>query len=110
VEVDPGVHKLLFDAIQTKRLIRFTYKNKERIVEPHDYGIQKGVERLLAWQVGGESSNRLPGWRWFDVADMQELLLLKRSFPGGREVPGKHHQWDEIFIRVEPPERSTRKQ
>jgi hypothetical protein len=92
-----------YSAIENKRLIRFKYQGKERIVEPHDYGIQKGVARLLSWQVSGESSGRLPGWRWFDVGDMSEFEVLDRTFPGNRDVSGKHHQWDKIFIRVAPP-------
>jgi predicted DNA-binding transcriptional regulator YafY len=103
VAVDPGLHQLLYSAIQNRRLIRFRYKNKERIVEPHDYGIQKGIARLLSWQVGGQSGGRLPGWRWFDVPSMQNIEVLERSFPGNREVSDKHHQWDQIFIRVAPP-------
>ena len=105
VAVDPGLHQLLYGAIQNKRVIRFRYKNKERIVEPHDYGIQKGITRLLSSQIGGQSSSRLPGWRWFDVADMQDAEMLERTFPGNREVSGKHHQWDQIFIRVAAPEK-----
>ena len=32
-------------AIHNKRLVEFVYKNgRPRIVEPHDYGIRKGVE------------------------------------------------------------------
>lgn len=100
--VDSELHNLLYSAIQTKRLIRFLYHGKERIVEPHDYGIQKGIARLLSWQVGGQSSGRVPGWRWFDVAVMQDIEMLGQSFPGNRNISGNHHQWDEIFIRVAP--------
>ena len=103
VAVDPGLHQLLYGAIQNKRLIRFRYQNKERIVEPHDYGIQKKIVRLFSWQIGGQSGGQLPGWRWFDVADMQDVEILERSFPGNRNVSGKHHQWDQIFIRVASP-------
>lgn len=103
--VDSGLHELLYGGIQNKRLIRFRYKNKQRIVEPHDYGVQKGIARLLVWQVGGQSSNHLPGWRWFDVAEMQEVVVLDRMFAGNREVSGEHHHWDEVFIRAAPPEK-----
>jgi predicted DNA-binding transcriptional regulator YafY len=103
--VDQELHQLIFSAVENKRLIQFTYKGNERIVEPHDYGIQNGIARLLSWQVGGQSSGRLPGWRWFDVSNMQDLEMLDKSFPGNREVSGKHHQWDKIFIRVEPPKK-----
>ena len=108
VAVDPELHQLVYGAIERKRLIRFRYQNKERIVEPHDYGIQKGIAKLLSWQVGGQSSGSIPGWRWFEVADMQDVEMLSRSFPGNRDGSGEHHQWDEIFIRVAPPEKSAR--
>lgn len=108
VAIDPE-HQLLYRAIQNKGLIRFSYKNKERVVEPHDYGIQKGIARLLSWHIGGQSSSRLPGWRWFDVADMKSMEVLEKTFPGNRAVPsGQHHQWDEVFIRVALPEDSKK--
>ena len=86
VAVDPGLHQLLYGAIQNKRLIRFRYKNKERIVEAHDYGIQKRIARLLSWQIGGQSSSRVPGWRWFDVPDMKYVEILEKLFHGNRET------------------------
>jgi predicted DNA-binding transcriptional regulator YafY len=104
VAVDSGLHDLLYGAIQKKRLIRFRYQNKERIVEPHDYGIQKGIVRVFCWQVGGHSSSRLPGWRIFDVEGIENCEVLDRQFAGNREVLGSHHKWDEIFIRVAPPD------
>jgi predicted DNA-binding transcriptional regulator YafY len=95
--------RLLRSAIQGKQLIRFNYKNNERIVEPHDYGIQNGIVRLFSWQVGGRSSSRIPGWRMFDVEGMQNCEILDKRFAGNRDVPtSKHHRWDEILIRVEP--------
>lgn len=103
--VDPELDQRLSKAIRTKHLLRFSYKDQERIVEPHDYGIQNGVARLLSWQVGGQSSGRLPGWRWFDVAEIKNCEVLDRRFAGNREIPsGKRHQWDQVFARVEPPE------
>ena len=107
VAVDPGLHQLLYCAIENKQLIRFRYHNKERFAEPHDYGVQKRVARLLSWQMGGQSSGRIPGWRWFDVIEMQDCEMLDEHFPGNRNVPtGKHHQWEEVFIRVTPSEQS----
>jgi hypothetical protein len=42
-----------------------------------------------------------------DVAGMQDCEKLDRHFAGNREIAtGKHHRWDEVFIRVEPPEKS----
>jgi len=106
MEVDQELDRLIYTAIRNKHLLRFEYKSKERIVEPHDYGIQNGVIRLFTWQVGGHSSGRIPGWRLFDVADIQNGKMLDRHFAGNREIPsGKHHRWDQVFIRVEPPEK-----
>jgi hypothetical protein len=104
--VDQKLDGLLRNAIENKQLIRFVYKSNERIVEPHDYGIQSGIVRLFCWQVGGRSSGRIPGWRMIDVGGMLNSELLDKHFPGNREVQGKHHRWDEVFIRVAPPEKS----
>jgi hypothetical protein len=90
-------------AIEHRRLLRLRYKNRERIIEPHDYGIHKGVVKLLGYQIGGSSSNRLPNWRWMETDQISDLELLNRTFPGGRPTSsGKHHSWDQLFIRVEP--------
>ena len=45
--VDPDINPLICTAIEHKRLLRFRYKNRERIVEPHDYGIHKGLIKLF---------------------------------------------------------------
>jgi hypothetical protein len=95
--------QFLRNAIANKQLLQFKYKGNERIAEPHDYGIQNGIVRLLCWQVGGRSSGRIPGWRLVDVDGMKEVEVLDKHFRGNRDVPtGKHHQWDEVFIRVAP--------
>ncbi|HSZ60549.1 MAG TPA: WYL domain-containing protein [Terriglobales bacterium] len=99
--VDQELHQLLYDAIEKEYLLRFRYKGNERVVEPHDYGIQKGIVRLLCWQTGGQSGSPIPGWRLIDVAGIQNCEMLDQRFSGGREIPsGKHHQWDKLFIRV----------
>ena len=102
---EPKLDKLLRAAIKQKCLIQFTYKEKLRIVEPHDYGIHKGRIKLFGFQVGGRSSEPLPNWRWTLVNSIADLRLLDQRFPGRRPtLSGKHHQWDQIFIRVEPAE------
>jgi hypothetical protein len=99
------VDELLRAAIEQKRLIQLIYKEKPRIVEPHDYGVHNGSVKLLGYQVGGVSSGPLPNWRWMEVNLISDVGLLNRSFPGGRPSPsGKHHQWDQLFLRVKPPE------
>lgn len=109
MESDPYLDQLLRNAIQGKRLIRFVYKSKERIVEPHDYGIHKGVTKLLAYQVRGASSGKLPGWRWFEVNGISGADYLPQTFPGNRPPPSaNHHSWQEIFARAEPAQLAVR--
>ena len=91
-------------AIKEKRLIELSYKNHlRRVVEPHDYGIQQRIERLLCYQVGGYSSSRKPrGWRMFDYSNIHGLIVLERRFPGSRSDAAQHHRkWDVLFARVE---------
>ena len=101
--VEPAIHELIVTAIHQRRLLRFVYKEKIRIVEPQDYGIQKNVAHLFSYQFAGESSSgTLPDWRKFAVKSMSKVELLDKAFRGGREVPSqKHQQWDMLFARVE---------
>ncbi len=74
----------------------------ERIAEPHDYGIQKGVPRLFFYQVGGRSrSDAPPGWRWATLNDISELQILDATFPGARPAPSQRHiEWDRLIGSV----------
>jgi hypothetical protein len=93
----PGIakstHKLIWTSIEGRRHVRFFYDAKERISEPHDYGVQNGQVRLLVYQFGGESNTgRLPAWRLVDVNRISELKILNTIFPGNRPAPsGQHH-------------------
>lgn len=107
-EIDPQINPLLWKAIEEKRLIRVRYKDRERIVEPHDYGIHNGLVKLLGYQVAGSSSHPLPSWRWMEEPLMSDIELLNRRFAGGRGTEsGKHHRWQKLFIRVKPPDKGT---
>ena len=101
--IDPAVHEHILTAIHERRLLRFTYLDKVRIVEPHDYGIQKETVNLFSYQIAGESgSSRLPDWRKFAVSRISRLELLEKAFPGSRAVPSQRHQeWDVLFARVD---------
>ena len=111
-EAEPNVNPLIWAAIEQKRLLRFRYKNRERIVEPHDYGIHKGLIKLFGYQgyqVGGSSSQKLPNWRWAEQDLISNIQLLDRTFPGGRPTKsGKHHKWDRLFIRVKPADKNQK--
>ncbi len=99
---DAKVHETIFKAIDEIRLLRFVFKGKERIVEPHDYGIHQDRVRLFAYQVGGQSSSgSLPAWRLMDVPEISEIQILDETFGGSRgDSSQKHRKWDHIFARV----------
>jgi len=101
---DLPLDQLLRTAIEQTRMLRLHYRNRDRIVEPHDYGKHNGTNKLLAYQVAGSSSGPLPNWRWMETDLISDVQLLDQRFPGGRPTPsGKHHKWDQLFIRVKPP-------
>jgi predicted DNA-binding transcriptional regulator YafY len=83
-------------AITNKRLVKLTYSGSVRVVEPHDYGVQKGSDRLLGYQL-----QTAPGWRLFDVAKIEELAVLDTAFKGSRGASHQqHHRWDTVYARV----------
>jgi predicted DNA-binding transcriptional regulator YafY len=93
----------LVRAIAGKRLVEFVYRaGRTRIVEPHDYGIQNSVERLLGFQISGESRSGAPhGWKLFDLDEIRRLRVLERRFAGTRADRAQHHRaWDRLFARV----------
>jgi hypothetical protein len=89
-------------AIQERRLIEFHMDGLPRVAEPHDYGIHAGVERLLVYQVAGESrSGALPNWREFHVEKLERMRLLDERFRGPRLIPsGRHKKWDTLLASV----------
>jgi hypothetical protein len=98
---DPRINPTIYTAIEQRAVIRFLFKGKERIVEPHDYGVHNGIVKLFGYQIAGASSQPLPNWRWFEAGEMSSIDALPQTFPGGRATKtGKHHKWDKLFIRV----------
>lgn len=82
------MHQELLDAITNREVICFYYESLLREVEPHCYGKNpKGETVMWGFQTGGQSkSGRVPCWRLFDAARMQNLYLAGRKFPGPREA------------------------
>jgi hypothetical protein len=101
----PGtrVNSDLLRAIVDKRLVEFVYKTRRtRLAEPHDYGIRHGVERLLVFQLSGDSrSGASHGWKELEVAQIRQLRVTEHPFAGTRSESAQHHrEWDTLFARV----------
>jgi len=99
-----AIRDLLVQAIHRKRVIAFRYQGgAERTAEPHDYGVSHGRERLLAYQLTGDSSSGSPrGWKDLVVEDIAHLRMLDQVFAGSRgHETHRHRLWDELFARVD---------
>jgi hypothetical protein len=98
-----SIDKLLRFAIENRRLIEVGYHDSVRVAEPHDYGIYKGTERLLAFQLRDSvhSQPHAVGWRLFDTAQIQECFVLEKGFAGSRgHLHQSHLVWDVVFLKV----------
>ena len=97
------VNAELVRAIRERRLVELVYKGgRPRTVEPHDYGIRRGADWLLVYQLAGESrSGAIEGWKWLTLAGIDRLRVLDRHFSGTRaDSEQQHRDWDSLFARV----------
>ena len=100
----PSVDAYIREAIAGKHLVQLRYKHQTRVVEPHDYGVQRGVPRLLVYQLNstGRTGGHSVGWRLFDIAKIESLSILDAKFRGSRRAAGQdHHTWEVLYARVE---------
>ena len=85
----------LCQAIESMRVIAFTYEDKEgnvhhRRVEPYAHGeTTAGNAALRGYQIGGTSESEIPGWKLFIVERMAGLRITEGTFAGS--APGYAH-------------------
>jgi hypothetical protein len=82
-------YKTIWRAVRARKLITCSFEGRYREACPIILGYSKdGRERVLVYQIGGETSPRskLPGWRSFYVADIRDLKLSN-----GRWAEGESH-------------------
>lgn len=91
-------------AIANRRLVEVRYGGAARIAEPHDYGVQHGRARLLAFQLRGPARpGQAPmGWRLLDLSKIEALAVLDDTFEGSRGQSHRaHYEWEIVYARVE---------
>ena len=73
-------------AIRERRLLGFVYHDRQRIVEPHIYGLaDTGNEILSTYQIAGESrTGRVFGWHTFNLSGARHILMGRPRFHGPR--------------------------
>ena len=91
--------EILQKAIEKRRVVRFWYNGKERIVEPQTYGISTtGNEVLRAYQRGGGSTSGAgPQLKLFEVAKISRLALTDEVFTDARP---EHNPQDRAMVEV----------
>lgn len=76
----------VYNALRVGRQLAFQYDDQLRVVEAHSLGITKdGHLAVRAWQVAGESSQPLPGWRMFRLDKMREGRALATESKAPRD-------------------------
>jgi hypothetical protein len=103
--VNPSsLDKMIRSANRGKRLLRLRYNERVRKVEPHDYGVQKGTARLLAYQLRGAPpapGRSTTGWRLLDLPKIEDCEVLKKYFAGSRgHLHRERMNWDVLYARV----------
>ena len=75
------VRELICEAIRSKRLLRFSYGNHTRVVEPHLFGRDSADHDVLsAYLVRGYSESRQkPYWRFYLLSDVKLLYNARRD-------------------------------
>jgi hypothetical protein len=90
-------------AVAEKRLLMFTYRGSERVVEPHTYGrTTKHNDALSAWlREGWSQSAPAGGWRMFLVDEISALSILPERFTEARPRYNPNDPiFEEIFCRA----------
>src|SRR5256885_13664281 len=92
-------------AIIHRRLVGITYDGSLRIGEPHDYGIQRGIPKLLFNRLRRTSGDHrwqmATGWRGLAISKIETCEVMKETFRGTRASSHQQHlDWDELFARV----------
>jgi hypothetical protein len=69
-------------AIRERNVVEFRYHGRQRVAHPHAIFIAStGTHCLDAVQVGGRSSSGpLPGWRRFDLNEIDAVTVLRDRF------------------------------
>lgn len=91
--------------IQERKVLEFVYEGRQRVAEPHVYGIKNGRYGILTYQIGGSSSSGKLGWKRFYFDKISGMKITDESFPGPRPYPsGEHSEWDTVIAVVKEPD------
>lgn len=77
---------ILEEAIKHRNVLLFDYNGKQRVVEPHAYGVSRKGELILrAFQIAGDSDSDQVGWKLFNVGGISNLDVSSETFNRPRD-------------------------
>ncbi len=97
------MNEIICQAIQEKRLLSFTYKGHNRVVEPHTHGVSTANnECLRCYQVsGGSVSGKVPDWKMMTTNNINGLLITDDTFDNPRDGYRKNDSgMDRIYCEL----------
>ena len=96
-KVPHTIDGMIEKAFNEKRLLELVYDGYRRIVEIHVYGMKNKRDGMITYQIRGQSSSGVLGWKRMHLKKMTNMRVLREKFPGQRNVVGRHSKWDKIF-------------
>ncbi|HEV7642472.1 MAG TPA: hypothetical protein VGO50_00895 [Pyrinomonadaceae bacterium] len=76
-----GTRDEICRAIGKCSVIKFSYKGKQRVVEPYLCGLSNANKYvLLGFQTGGHSSTNKFGWKLFELLNISHLEITETEF------------------------------
>ena len=98
-----ATYRLFRQAILQEKQVTCVYQGFRRELCPHIIGHGGGVEKVLAFQFGGESSRGLPAggeWRCLRLAEVENARLRDGSWHEGGTHRRVQHCVDEIDLDI----------
>jgi predicted DNA-binding transcriptional regulator YafY len=98
--VTGSVQEIICRAIAARRVISFSYKDRERTVEPYLLAYNKaGNLAVSAWFLTGSSDTGDEGWRAYLLDEISDVTVTERTFDGRR--PGYRRDGGKSFHDVQ---------
>ena len=97
-EKEINMNPKLCEAVRNRRIMVFSYKGKDRVVEPYAYGTGHHHQEIIkGYQTGGKSENPLPGWGVFPISEIKDLKITKTTFS---VLQSDYQKDDKTFVNI----------
>jgi hypothetical protein len=95
-------YAVLRDAILQRRLVSCSYAGLVRVLCPYALGEKHGIPHLLAWQFGGRSWGRVPGWHCMPVQEMSQVIVYDGQWRSGMPAAPDELRLESVDVEAGP--------